>query len=121
MRAGQDNGVWPVALLLFAVLVPALSLVWFMIAAMRNEQLAVRQQLQEIYRVQLSSVQARLEQEWARRMAELEKHARATPPSGAFLKCVQTGEVETVVIFDQQRRVLYPNMPVAAQSRWPVM
>ena len=116
MRAGQDNGVWPVALLLFAVLVPAVSLVWFMNAAMRNEQLAVRQQLQEIYRVQLSSVQARLDQEWVRRMAELEKHARASPPSTAFLKCVQTGEVETVVIFDQQRRVLYPNMPVAVQS-----
>jgi len=35
-RHGQNSDVWPVALLLFAVVVPAACLLWFMSAAMRN-------------------------------------------------------------------------------------
>src|SRR5881296_1926779 len=38
LRAGQDSDIWPVVLLLFAVLVPAVCLLWFMAAAMRNER-----------------------------------------------------------------------------------
>src|ERR1051326_4347721 len=44
-RLGEDSDIWPVALLLFAVLVPAVCLLWFMSAAMRNERLAARQKL----------------------------------------------------------------------------
>src|SRR6185436_18106228 len=60
-RAGQDSDVWPVVLLLFAVLVPAVCLLWFMSAAMRNERFAARQKLEVAYRGQLASARARLE------------------------------------------------------------
>src|SRR5437667_5264040 len=63
-RADQDSDVWPVVLLLFAVVVPAVCLLWFMSAAMRNERFAVRQKLAEAYRSQLSGSQARLERYW---------------------------------------------------------
>ena len=62
MRRGQESDVWPVALLLFAVLVPAAGLLWFTGAAMRNERLATRQKLADAYRFQLSSSQAQLQQ-----------------------------------------------------------
>src|SRR5437867_9481204 len=64
IRGGQDSDVWPVVLLLFAVLVPAVCLLWFMEAAMRNERLAVRQKLADVYRVRLSASQMRLAQYW---------------------------------------------------------
>src|SRR6266436_2455800 len=63
-RFGEDSDVWPVVLLLFAVLVPAVCLLWFMGAAMRNERLAARQKLADVYRVQLSAAQRRLQEYW---------------------------------------------------------
>src|SRR6185295_9264998 len=97
-RAGQDSDVWPIVLLLFAVLVPAVCLLWFMGAAMRNERLAARQKLAEAYHGQLASAQARLERHWKETAAELEKLARTTSASAAFAKCVQSGLVDSVII-----------------------
>src|SRR6266496_6356243 len=116
MRRGQDSDVWPVVLLSFSVLVPAVCLLWFMGAAMRNERLATRQKLAEAYRVQLSVSQARLQQYW-REMAEaLDKSVEATPAPALFAKCVESGLVDGVVIFDEVGRVIYPNAPSAAGS-----
>jgi signal transduction histidine kinase len=98
-------------LLLFAVVVPAICLLWFMGAAMRNERLAARQKLADVYRRQLLSSQARLEQYWKETAAELENLARTSPASAAFAKCVQSGHADSVVIFDGQGRILYPNTP----------
>lgn len=113
---GRNHEVWPVVLLLFAVLVPALCLVWFMSAAMRNERFAARQKLAEAYRGQLSAAQARLERHWKETLANLETLARTTPPSAAFLRCIQAGNVDSVILFDEPGRVLYPNTPSASRE-----
>ena len=115
-RATQESEVWPVALLLLAVLVPAVCLVWFMSAAMRNERLAARQKLADAYRVQLSASQARLQQHWRETAAALEKLAAAAPAPVAFAKCAQAGLVDAVVLFDESGRVVYPNTPSAAND-----
>ena len=82
IRRGQDSDVWPVVLLLFAVLVPAVCLLWFMSAAMRNERLAARQKLAEAYRAQLAVSQARLQQYWSEMVGELDKsEAAAAAPA----------------------------------------
>jgi signal transduction histidine kinase len=112
-RTGQDGDVWPLALLLFAVLVPAVCLLWFMGAAMRNERFAARQKLADAYRSRLSSSQARLERHWNETAKELEKLARTAPPSAAFAKCVQSGHADSVIILDEQGDILYPNTPSA--------
>src|SRR5213596_3503604 len=93
IRRGQDSDVWPVVLLLFAVLVPAVCLLWFMGAAMRNERLAARQKLADAYRVQLSLSQARLQQHWRETAGELDKSVAATPAPAVFAKCVESGLV----------------------------
>jgi signal transduction histidine kinase len=112
-RAGQDSDVWPVALLSVAVLVPALCLVWFMDAAMRNERLAARQKLADVYRAQLSSTQARLDRLWRENAVELQKLSHISPAPAAFAKCVESGLVDSVVLFDERGNVTYPNTPMA--------
>src|SRR5216117_1450216 len=72
-RLAEDSDVWPVVLLLFAVLVPAICLLWFMGAAMRNERLAARKKLADVYRVQLAASQTRLQEHWKKMVAELKK------------------------------------------------
>jgi len=103
-------------LLLLAVLVPAVCLLWFMGAAMRNERLAARQKLADAYRVQLSASQTRLQQYWRETAAGLEKLAGATSAPVAFAECARSGLVDGVVIFDESGRVAYPNTPSAAND-----
>src|SRR6185436_21075414 len=91
-RAGQDSDVWPVAFLLFAVLVPTVCLLWFMGAAMRNERFAARQKLENIYRGQLTAAQARLEKHWDGIAAELQRSGEIGSPSAAFARCVASGK-----------------------------
>jgi signal transduction histidine kinase len=116
LRTGHDGDVWPVALLLVAVLVPAVCLLWFMGAAMRNERLATRQRLADAYRAQLSASQARLQQQWKETAAELEKLTATTRAPAAFAKCVQSGLVDALVIFDNSGRISYPDAPLAASG-----
>src|SRR5206468_4258961 len=99
-----------------AVLVPAVCLLWFMGAAMRNERLAARQKLAEAYRLQLSVLQGRLQHYWREMAEELDKSVAAAPAPAVFSKCVESGLVDGVVIFDEKGRVSYPNAPSAVSS-----
>jgi len=110
-RSGRDSDLWPIVILLLAVLVPAVCLLWFMGAAMRNERFAARQKLTELYRRQLFSSQTRLERYWKETATELENLARTAPAAAAFANCIQSGLVDSVAIFDGQGSILYPNTP----------
>ena len=109
-RAGRDSDVWPVALLLFAVLAPALCLLWFMSAAMRNERLAARQKWADLYRPQLLSVQKGLEDHWEELGTRLDEIARTNPPALAFAKTVEGGLADSVLLFSSEGRLVYPNV-----------
>ena len=112
-RAGRDSDVWPVALLLFAVVVPAICLLWFMNAAVRNERLAARQRWAEDFRPQLLSVQVHLEEHWRDLGAQLDDLARTNAPALAFVKAAELGLADSVVIFTADGRMAYPNLPAA--------
>src|SRR5262249_30015448 len=111
-----ESDVWPAVLVFLAVLIPALGLLWFMAEAMRNERLAARQRLVEAYGNLLSSAQTRLHRAWTEQSARLEELARISPPATAFFQCVQSGAVDSVLIFDQAGHVLYPDAPAAPQT-----
>ncbi len=115
-RAGRDSDVWPVALLLFAVLIPAVCLLWFMNAAMRNERLATRQKWAEIFRPQLLSIQKGVEEYWDDLAAQLDELARTNTPAVAFAKAVEAGLADSLLIFDAAGRIAYPNAPSAVPA-----
>src|SRR5688500_8217626 len=116
LRGSRDREVWPVALLVLAVLVPAVSLVWFMNAAMRNERMAAREKWAEIFRPQLLSIQQGLEEYWRDQAAQLEELARTNPPAVAFAKVIETGLADSVILFDSAGKVAYPNTAVATPT-----
>jgi signal transduction histidine kinase len=100
-----------VILLLIAVLTPAMALVWFMTAAMRNERFAVQQKLAELYHAQLSISRTRLQQYWTNSIGDLENLARREGAPAAFALCVASGRVDSVLILDSKGQLLYPNSP----------
>jgi len=104
-----------VVFVLLAVLVPAVCVLWFMGAAMRNERLAARQKLADAYRAQLFASQARLQLHLRETAAALERLATTSAPV-AFAECARSALVDGVIIFDESGRVAYPNAPMAVND-----
>ncbi len=118
MSIGQGWGGWPVLLvLLAAVLVPTACVLWFMNAAMRNETLAVRQKLTDIYQADASEIQKSLEQYFSAKLTALEELADSPAPQ-LFADCVRTGLADSVIIFDDAGKLAYPTTKstILAQS-----
>src|SRR5262245_9064524 len=109
--AQGPSDTWPVVLLLLAVLLPVACLLWFMSAAMRNERFAARQKLADVYRSQLSTVRTQLEKHWQETAAELETIAQSHSAPVTFAECVRIGRVDSLIVFDEQGRIVYPNVP----------
>ena len=110
-RAARDNDAWPSVLLLSAVLVPAVCVLWFMGAAMRNERYAARERLAELYRAQLSVSQATIARHWAAAVADLEQIIKTNSPAASFSSAVRAGFVDSLIVFNEQGETLYPNSP----------
>jgi signal transduction histidine kinase len=107
-RVGQDVRAWPMLALLMIVVVVAVGCVlWFMREAVRNEGLAVREQLDKAYGANLRLVQGRVLERWNRRLAELDG---ADPGSACFARCVRDGLADSVISLDLQGGVAYPRL-----------
>ena len=76
----------------------------------------MRQKLTDVYRGQLSAAQMRLSRYWRETAAALEKLVATNSAPAVFAKCVESGLVDGVVIFDERGRVSYPNAPSAGSS-----
>lgn len=100
--------LWPVCLLLIAVLAPAIALLWFMLAAMRNERFAVRQKLGDVYRAQLSFSRSRIARYWEDTALALEALAETDRAASAFARCALSGHVDGVLILNHKGELLYP-------------
>ena len=113
---GRSWGVWPLLLvMLAAALAPAACVLWFMNAAMRNERLAVRQRLTDVYQQQLQATRNRLEEFWQDRLAALEA-AAALPPAQAFERIVTSGLADSAVIHGDSPNPGYPAESAAASQ-----
>ena len=60
VSTGYDQLRWVVLLLAIAVILPTVCLLWFMSQAVRNERLAVRQKLSDIYKQRLEIIGKRI-------------------------------------------------------------
>ncbi len=104
-------------LLLFVVLVPSACLLWFSNRAAENEQLAVRQKLQESYRLYLGLAQERLQAFWSELAHQNRNDAEATAPALRFARVVGGDLADAVVCLGESGTVRYPDSPAAALAR----
>jgi signal transduction histidine kinase len=111
---GYNRELWPVLLLLLlAVLIPTACLLWFMNEAMSNQREAVAQKLAEADRAQVVSIRERLEGYWERSIAALDQQARDSIGGALFARCIGAGLADSVICFDEKRRLAYPAPPAA--------
>ena len=104
----RGGSTWPVLLAILAgVLAPTACVLWFASAAMRNERLAVRQRLTDVYRRELEAAQGRLDAHWEG-LSRLLDEAAALPPALAFEKIAGSGLADGVIVFDANGNLAYP-------------
>jgi len=115
-RTARDNDAWPSVLVLSAVLVPAVCVLWFMGAAMRNERYAARERLADAYRAQLAGSQATIARHWAATVADLEQIVKTNSPAASFSSAVRAGLVDSFIVFDEKGQILYPNSPLVGPT-----
>jgi hypothetical protein len=108
--AGQGRDIWPLlAFLLLVVIVPTTCVLWFMTEAARNERMAVRQKLMELYQGEIGRIQSALDSHWENAATALSQHMDMTAAE-RFAALVTNGLADSVIILDANRRPIYPDV-----------
>ncbi|MEJ2701839.1 MAG: hypothetical protein P8Z79_05295 [Sedimentisphaerales bacterium] len=113
--AGQNQLRWVVLLLAIAVILPTVCLLWFMSQAVRNERLAVRQKLTDVYQRRLDTLSRRADALWSDRINSLGAKAvgrQAVELFGLFAgRDDGTGDsppCDAVIVYDSNDKLVYP-------------
>ena len=123
---GLFNSSWPTLILLLGVLGPSTCVLWFMIRAVQNEGLAVRQKLLDSYRGHLALAQERLDTHWRRTLVEAEASGSPLAPAALFARQGRSGMADAVICFDTASNVVYPSSIFSAgteapDARWQII
>ncbi len=107
---------WVVLLLAIAVILPTVCLLWFMSQAVRNQRLAVRQNLSVVYQKHLKTLSKEIDDLWSARIGIIEQETAAQrQPIEIFDRLAGRGDkvsdpniCNAVIIFDRSGRLVYP-------------
>ncbi len=98
-----------------AVILPTVCLLWFMSRAVKNERLAIKQKLTDVYKQRLETLSNTFNDVWLSRIGILEQQAMTKrQPIEVFERLVGRDETggsricDAIIIFDSNGRLLYP-------------
>jgi signal transduction histidine kinase len=109
---------WAV-LLAVAVLLPTVSLLWFMSRVIANERLVVQQKLAALYQDKLDSATAATKSICAARLASIDKIQPSANPYATFRRLVLEENFQGAVVWDKDGAVVYPQSADPAESGAP--
>lgn len=116
---GQGHQLWPLLLLLLAaVVLPTACVLWFMTEAARNERMAVRQKLTDLYQAQAADLQGPVDAYWKDKSTTLSMF-RDRPPAQRFAEFVTNGTAESVIVLDSSEKPAYPDATPRADMLAP--
>gem|GEM_PF-192017 len=123
ISAGNDQLWWVVLLLAIAVILPTVCLLWFMNQAVKNDRLAVRQKLTDVYQLRLDTLSKKVDDLWSGRINSVRQ--KAVECQGVEMFDLLTGRdrgadglriCDAVVIYDSNGTLVYP---VAGGTDYP--
>jgi RsiW-degrading membrane proteinase PrsW (M82 family) len=115
----RHNQLQWVALLAVAVVLPTVTLLWFMSRVVANERLVVRQKLAALYQDKLADATAKTESLYAARLASLDKIKPVTNPYSLFRRLVLEENFQGVVVWDADGSAVYPQSADVAGNDAP--
>ena len=115
ITAGQNQLRWVVLLLAIAVILPTVCLLWFMSHAVRNERLAVKQKLTDVYQQRLDNLSQRLDSLWSERIDAVSTKAAGHEAIEIFSLFAGRGDdqngskiCDAAVVYDSNDELIYP-------------
>jgi len=105
----RRNQLQWLALLAIAVVLPTVSLLWFMSRVIANERLVVRQKLAALYQDKLTDATSGTEALFASVLSDLERSKPGGNPYGWFRHAVLANSVQGAVVWDERGTPVYPN------------
>lgn len=117
ISAGYNQLRWVVLLLAIAVILPTVCLLWFMSQAVKNERLAVRQKLSDVYKQRLEILSKRIDDLWLARIGLIEQEAavkREPVEIFSLLAGRKDGTegskkiCDAIIIYDSNGKPIYP-------------
>jgi len=116
ISTGYNQLRWVILLLAIAVILPTVCLLWFMTQAVRNERLAVRQKLSDVYKQRLEIMSKRIDDLWSGRIGLVEREsAGKRQPVEMFDLLAGRGNgtggskiCDAIIIYDSNGKLVYP-------------
>ncbi len=116
ISSGYNQLRWVVLLLAIAVILPTVCLLWFMTQAVRNERLAVRQKLTDVYQQRLDIMSKRIDDLWSGRIGLVEQETAVKRQPVEIFDLLAgrdngTGGskiCDAIIIYDSNGKLVYP-------------
>ena len=99
-----------------AVVLPTVSLIWFMTRVVANERLVVHQKLAALYQDKLADANARTEALFARRLAGLDPAGLGANPYALFRRLILQDHFQGAVMRDLEGELVYPRSTVPLEN-----
>jgi signal transduction histidine kinase len=99
---------WVILLLAAAVILPTVCLLWFMNQAVKNERLAVRQKLINVYQEKTAPLLEHLEQKRLQFERDVERIKIFDPYSFFIDYCLERENADGLLIYDGEGQLLFP-------------
>ncbi len=116
ISSGYNQLRWVVLLLAIAVILPTVCLLWFMTQAVRNERLAVRQKLTDVYQQRLDIMSKRIDDLWSGRIGLVEQETAVKRQPVEIFDLLAGRDKGTggskicdaIIIYDSNGKLVYP-------------
>jgi len=108
INSGSSQLRWVILLLVIAVILPTVCLLWFMTQAVKNERLAVRQKLIDVYQEKTRPLIEHLQQRRLKFEQEIQRVEQSDTFSLFTEFCCDKGYAEGVLIYDSNNHILFP-------------
>jgi len=115
ITTGQNQLRWVVLLLAIAVILPTVCLLWFMSQAVKNERLAVKQKLTDVYQLRLDNLSNTVDDLWSERINLVRRKSEENDADEIFRLFVDRDDdagglklCDAVIVCDSNDRLVYP-------------
>jgi signal transduction histidine kinase/tetratricopeptide (TPR) repeat protein len=105
---GRNQLQWVVLLLAAAVVLPTVSLLWFMSRVVANERLVAREKLATLYQDKLVDAAAKTKVLCAAKLSTLDKIKPAANPYSIFTQLVLENDFQGMILLNADGLVVYP-------------
>ena len=105
----QKRRMWILTgMMMLVVIIPTACLLWFVSEAVRNERMAVRQKLTDMYKSQIENLPPLIQNYWKQKIDNISATSPGISQAERFKKMIEAGIADSIIIYGKEDDLLYP-------------